>query len=533
MLINQCVLKIGSQSVVAAYLGAGSNLLFDPASLFVGGYTGAFYDLTDMASLSQDSAGATPVTAAGQTVGRVADKSGNGLHAIQATAGFRPAWSADAQGRLSLSFDGVDDMLQNATVNITAYPLTICAAAWYPQPSVSASVVTLASSGSADWRQFGTANATNNVEFYERNSGRNKGYPLPVDTSHVLFSEWTASDVFPNIDGESITPVTTDNATFGSGVRIAMGQTRAGVGGFYSGRIYAVLVINKSLSTLEKAQLRQYFSAKSGAPIIPFSSMGDSFTEGVSGANGRLAYNFLVGSSLRAAGVNLRGLNVGVGGHTSSQMFARMPLMIASGTPQIATIYGGMNDGSYGTTVQASPSPTASTFTLGAGLGLKFGDSGVGGYIKVNGTKCKIATISTDAVTLETPLGFTPTAGMTVTHDTQENLERMVAYLRANGCQKILMLGIHYWNYGSGDTISTQSASALTYRTLQSAAATAAGVPYVDLYNLMRAKIVAGTVVQNDWAVWHSALNDPHLSAGGQSEIASHVFAAIQSQGWA
>jgi len=63
----------------------------NPLSLFSGGEQGFLYDLT---TLYQDSAGTTPVTALGQPVGRVLDKSGRGNHGTQATASKRPVLPA-------------------------------------------------------------------------------------------------------------------------------------------------------------------------------------------------------------------------------------------------------------------------------------------------------------------------------------------------------------------------------------------------------------------------------------------------------
>jgi hypothetical protein len=48
---------------------------FDPASLFAAGEQGAWYDPSDLTTLFQDTAGATPVTAAGQSVALVRNKS--------------------------------------------------------------------------------------------------------------------------------------------------------------------------------------------------------------------------------------------------------------------------------------------------------------------------------------------------------------------------------------------------------------------------------------------------------------------------
>lgn len=71
----------------------------------------AWYDPSDLGSLYQDTNGGTPVTAVGQPVGRISDKSGNDHHAIQATATARPTYQVDTNGNPYLLFDGVDDML--------------------------------------------------------------------------------------------------------------------------------------------------------------------------------------------------------------------------------------------------------------------------------------------------------------------------------------------------------------------------------------------------------------------------------------
>ena len=82
------------------------------ASLFSNGEQGGMWDFTDMATLFQDSAGATPVTALTQPIGRMLDISGNGNHLLQATAGARPQYTAD--GAL---FDGVDDRMETGSIN--------------------------------------------------------------------------------------------------------------------------------------------------------------------------------------------------------------------------------------------------------------------------------------------------------------------------------------------------------------------------------------------------------------------------------
>ena len=79
-------------------------------ALFSGGVVGAYYDPNDLSTLFQDSAGTIPVTAVGQTVGMMKDKSGNGKHMIQPTVSKQPKLAVHADtGAYALSWDGADD----------------------------------------------------------------------------------------------------------------------------------------------------------------------------------------------------------------------------------------------------------------------------------------------------------------------------------------------------------------------------------------------------------------------------------------
>jgi hypothetical protein len=93
--------------------------LFSLNSLFSSGEQGVLFDPSDTSTLFQDSAGTTPVTAAGQPVGRMLDLSGNGHHATQTTAGKRPTYQTD--GTLHwLAFDGVDDAMATSSIDFSA-----------------------------------------------------------------------------------------------------------------------------------------------------------------------------------------------------------------------------------------------------------------------------------------------------------------------------------------------------------------------------------------------------------------------------
>jgi hypothetical protein len=66
---------LGVGLLASTTLSTRNRAPFSPASLFATGEQGAWYDPSDLTTLFQDSAGTTPVTAAGQPVGLMLDKS--------------------------------------------------------------------------------------------------------------------------------------------------------------------------------------------------------------------------------------------------------------------------------------------------------------------------------------------------------------------------------------------------------------------------------------------------------------------------
>jgi len=102
---------------------ASSGGVWTPADLFAASEEGAWYDLSDFSTLFQDRAGTTPVTAAGQTVGHMLDKSGNDNDATAPSDAARPL--ADTiDGQSVIESDFVDDALV-ATNTLTTGDMVI------------------------------------------------------------------------------------------------------------------------------------------------------------------------------------------------------------------------------------------------------------------------------------------------------------------------------------------------------------------------------------------------------------------------
>lgn len=107
-LFQEGVLPVPFQSNISVWLLSSDPII----RIFqLTGAQGAYYDISDRSTLFQDAAGTTPVTAVGQPVGLVLDKSGNGNHASQSTTASCPIYQIDANGFPNLGFDGVDDSL--------------------------------------------------------------------------------------------------------------------------------------------------------------------------------------------------------------------------------------------------------------------------------------------------------------------------------------------------------------------------------------------------------------------------------------
>jgi lysophospholipase L1-like esterase len=201
------------------------------------------------------------------------------------------------------------------------------------------------------------------------------------------------------------------------------------------------------------------------------SVIGDSITFAY-GGGGLVAadhYPYKIQTTFSAAAPKLRVRNFGVSGNTTTQMVARKACLDQYEVPDFAVIYGGLND-------------------------------------------------PDNAINAAT---------------TQANLETLAEYIQDAGCERVLIVGVHFMNWSSGgDTVATQNATYSTLRTAQQAAGTAAGASYVDAYDYFGDLITAGDYTQGTWAGWHYADSNVHLNATGQTILAAAISAKITALGW-
>ena len=158
--------------------------------LFGAGEQGGWYDVADLSTLFQDSAGATPVTAVEQQVGRILDKSGRGNHATQVTATKRPVYSR----RVNLltkteQFDDAVWLPKNITLTLGQSGIPDIA-------PVAVRITPTATSGAHGFAAFFVA---------ARNSTTHSVYVKADGYSKVGFKESSTSGWFAAFDLNSVT----------------------------------------------------------------------------------------------------------------------------------------------------------------------------------------------------------------------------------------------------------------------------------------------------------------------------------------
>ena len=221
--------------------------------LFANGEQGFWYDPNDLSMMFQDAAGTVPVTAAGQAVGLIRDKSGRNNHAYQTTSASRPILRQNVTtGAYYLEFDGTDDFLQTSV----ALPFPATAVAPFDFKSGSYIKCVLSAGVSGYLRSTETAASVQST------SGSVSIAKKKVD---VLLHELTGDSVNIRTNSDSITMRDTDNKN----PYIASNKY---IGSFSDTHtilraamvLYGMVVIRKVLSTSEETEIRTHFNKRMG-----------------------------------------------------------------------------------------------------------------------------------------------------------------------------------------------------------------------------------------------------------------------------
>lgn len=247
---------------------------FSPSSLFAANEQGVWYDPSDLTTLFQDTAGTTPVTAAGQSVARINDKSGRGNNATQATAGNRPTYQVDGNGRGYLSFDGADDFLLTGTITPGVDKMQVFAGARKQSDAASAVIVEAsisASSNNGAMRLAAPFGAAANYAYHSR------GTVDAIPTSASSFAspnlsiltglgDISGDSAILRINGSVAAQVTTDQGTGNYLAYPLYIGRRGGTSLAFNGRLYGLAVrYGANLSSTQINQMEAWMNGKTGA----------------------------------------------------------------------------------------------------------------------------------------------------------------------------------------------------------------------------------------------------------------------------
>lgn len=271
----------------AGYAGGISMLSlvqYPLASLFAAGERGLWYDPSDMSTLFQDAAGTTPVTAVGQPVGKMLDKSGNANHATQASAGSRPVLRQDASGFSYLEFNGSSSALATASTQLSnADKLSVFFAITQNTGAVSL-IAEFSANLNANAGAFyfaGSESSAGDVSFRNRGDGvaqiggTSPGAATPITRVVTglfdIAGTTIETEVVARISGSPVALTnktsSTDSGAGNYGTYPLYIGARAGASLFFNGRLYG-MVIRGVASSATQIDLAENWLAYKTSPSL-------------------------------------------------------------------------------------------------------------------------------------------------------------------------------------------------------------------------------------------------------------------------
>lgn len=254
----------------AIYVSQAFTPIFSPADLFQNNEQGAWYDPSDLSTMFQDSAGTIPVTAIGQPVGRINDKSGNGNNAIQSTAAARPLLQNDGVNNY-LAFDGVDDAMATASFNLS---LSTTASLFVGMDKINDT--------SAGWLFENSTGNARGISFAQRGTSLEIGFKTSDDTNETI-SPYPAQQKIvisalldPNnpisqekigirVDGASVEGSVWNVATAGNFGNFPLNIGKRSDGYYLGVHLYSLTILGRLTTPQEITDTETWVNGKTGA----------------------------------------------------------------------------------------------------------------------------------------------------------------------------------------------------------------------------------------------------------------------------
>lgn len=230
-----------------------------PAALFTAGQQGFWLDPSDFTTMFQDSAGTTPVTAVGQPVGKILDKSGRANHFAQGTTASRPILQQDVSGFYCLAFDGVDDFLSSVSVASIGAATTHSSAIRWAGASSTGNV--FCNSGATPQLSGVTLGP-----IYRMFAATTLSGGVTDTNNHVFTAQFVGASSALVVDKVGVAAgAAGSNGMTGTTVRV--GCDGAGSSQFFNGRFYGGVIADYVLTTPQRTTLETYLGGKAGLAL--------------------------------------------------------------------------------------------------------------------------------------------------------------------------------------------------------------------------------------------------------------------------
>lgn len=247
-----------SRTAKRLILNFGGAAAFSP--LTISGLWG-WWDASDLTTLFQDSAGSTPVTATSDPVGRLADKSGNGRHFLQAGAGtLKPTYAGTGNG---ITFDGGDYLTIGSLA--TTFTAQTVIAVFKPTATGAYDRVFTEWTVAHDYqnvtdRHIPILRNINNQSFGSwLTSGLGSTLSTTNSTKYLWVSRHTGSALQNRANGVDASSVSHTLNHAPANMRIGASNAPDS---YFTGALYELFVFSTALSTTDRAALETYLNAK-------------------------------------------------------------------------------------------------------------------------------------------------------------------------------------------------------------------------------------------------------------------------------
>lgn len=245
--------------------------------LFSNGEQGFFYDPNDLTTMYQDAAGTVPVTAAGQPVGLMLDKSGRNNHAFQTVSASRPILRRNATtGAYYLEFDGTDDSFQTDTIDFTSTSeITVIAAVQKLRDSSTAVLLETSNRANANVGAFFFAEPNNpnigNTIVFARGASSSISLDfnsVPVSMSYIKTVHLSLADSISTMRVNSVLVADSTSKAGGAfgNYPLYIGR-RANSNLPFNGHVYGIIGVGKLVTDNETVDIEKELAKNTGVTL--------------------------------------------------------------------------------------------------------------------------------------------------------------------------------------------------------------------------------------------------------------------------